>query len=57
MRNIKKAYLEGHNIMELLRDEKSDGNTINSILYSYDLQAGSYTAFFYNTEIQDHMML
>jgi SAM-dependent methyltransferase len=42
---IKAAYERGQNIMELCdASDGGDGRNLNSILYSYDIQAGSYTA-------------
>jgi len=44
---IKKAYERGENIIQLLKkDEHQVSNSVEDILVSYDLQAGSYTASF-----------
>jgi ubiquinone/menaquinone biosynthesis C-methylase UbiE/uncharacterized protein YbaR (Trm112 family) len=39
---IKEIYSKGENMMEFLRNENSGGNDIESIMISYDFQAGSY---------------
>lgn len=39
---IKEIYNKGENMMEFLRNQNSGGNDIESIMISYDLQAGSY---------------
>ncbi len=39
---IKEIYQKGENIMEFLRSENEEKNDIDSIMISYDLQAGSY---------------
>ena len=39
---IKEIYRKGENMMEFLRNENSGGNDIESIMISYDFQAGSY---------------
>jgi hypothetical protein len=40
---LKKLYLEGRNITEILRDANAENiNTAEIIEISYDLQAGSY---------------
>jgi len=44
MRRMAELYRSGHNIMEFLRSSGGiNGNSVDSILVSYDLQAGSYT--------------
>jgi ubiquinone/menaquinone biosynthesis C-methylase UbiE len=44
IKKIKEIFESGQNVMEFLRDN-SNGNDIDSILISYDLQAGSYIEF------------
>lgn len=39
---IKEVYSKGENMMEFLRNENSGRNDIESIMISYDFQAGSY---------------
>ena len=39
---IKEIYINGGNMMEFLRDKSKGKNDIESILISYDFQAGSY---------------
>lgn len=48
LRDIRKIYLNGGNIIQYLRElEKRDYNTIEDILISYDFQAGSYIKEYY----------
>ena len=39
---IKEIYQKGENMMEFLRSENAENNHIESIMISYDFQAGSY---------------
>jgi ubiquinone/menaquinone biosynthesis C-methylase UbiE len=40
---IKELYNRGENVMEFLKQESGDHNDVESIMISYDFQAGSYT--------------
>lgn len=51
---IKELYDQDINIQQYFREEKGVArNEINSILYSYDYQAGSYTKEYFNPEVID----
>ncbi len=53
--NLKELYDNGINIMKYFRDStNSETNTINSILTSYDLQAGSYIDFIESNKLYDN---
>jgi len=45
IKKIKEFFNEGKNIMEFLRSKEGEGNDWETIMISYDLQAGSYIDF------------
>ena len=53
MKNIKELYEQDVNIMKYFREhgKEKESNSLESILYAYDYQAGSYTENYFSDEI------
>ena len=45
IQKIKEMYDSGQNVMQFLKHRSDASNDVESIMISYDLQAGSYTEF------------